>query len=173
MIRHVKSIVCLAGVLGLLGLAPDTGAQNTTSPGKNAVFASNQVTFDLCCGFQLGATIEKGKSKRVLKVEATYGTGLVAGPNACAAPWRNEIFASVNGVAMNGSIGFGNGPLCPGPECFNTGVFWLDLDAAEAAHPGTFIKRPLDIQIYGDDLAIPFGCILQHGITLAAEMVKK
>ena len=33
--------------------------------------------------------------------------------------------------------------------CTGAGHWWLDLDAAEAASPGTFIGKPLVIQLLG------------------------
>jgi hypothetical protein len=60
---------------------------------------------------------------------------------------------------------------CPGNSinrCTATGLFWLDLDAAEAAHPGVFINQPLVIELWG------LGDVAFTGMaSLRARLVKK
>ena len=48
--------------------------------------------------------------------------------------------------------------------------FWLDLDAAEAANPGVFIGKPLNIELLGGAFSSPDG--IYHA-TLSARMEKK
>jgi hypothetical protein len=53
-------------------------------------------------------------------------------------------------------------------RCSVTGHFWLDLDAAEAAHPGIFINQPLVVELGG------FGDVTFTGMaSLRARLVKK
>ena len=58
---------------------------------------------------------------------------------------------------------------CTG-ACTLTGTWWLDLDAAELAHPGMYINRPLTVTLIGGD----FGVIEFNGrVTMSVHMEKK
>jgi len=105
------------------------------------------------------ATLAKGLKKRVLVVDATLTTGGVAP----LAPFIAGMVANVNGVPMEpvgspiGPImdcgGTGMSPLPPMFGCTLTASFWMDLDQAETASPGVFIKQPLTVTLKGGDLA--------------------
>lgn len=107
-----------------------------------------------------GATLAKGKKKKVIVVEATMTSG-IPGP----LPMVLTMWASLNGVAMEPTgnpVGImtdcGGTALSPwlgGPlfGCTLSGTFWLDLDQAEAASPGTFINMPLTVVLMGGDFA--------------------
>lgn len=107
-----------------------------------------------------GATLAKGKKKRVIVVEATMTSG-IPGP----LPMVLTMSATLNGVAMEptgnpvGIItecgGTGLSPWLGGPffGCTLSGTFWLDLDQAETASPGTFIGMPLTVALLGGDFA--------------------
>ena len=142
----------LASVItGTPVLAP--GAE-TTSPGKETVHVSSS-NLSLP-GFQttaiqttlLTGTLARGKPHRALVVHGLL-TSIGAGENA-------YILPRVNDVAFNPADDFGNGSgsgvNCPSTStitCSASGTWWLDLDAAEAAHPGTFIGQPLVIELKG------------------------
>jgi len=62
---------------------------------------------------------------------------------------------TVNGIGMEPSAGithFSISQQCPANVTFCTvnGTFWLDLDAAEAAHKGMFLGKPLNIALSGE-----------------------
>jgi hypothetical protein len=75
---------------------------------------------------------------------------------------RSEsIFPKVNGFPVEPvftpQITYGAGVNCPAlttanVRCAATGTWWLDIDAAEAAHPGQFVKQPLNIVLIGQEL---------------------
>jgi hypothetical protein len=43
----------------------------------------------------------------------------------------------------------------PSGECGLSGTLVLDIDGAEAAHPGTFIGKPLSMVVYAGELPGP------------------
>ena len=55
--------------------------------------------------------------------------------------------------------------------CTTTGTFWLDIDAAEAAHPGMFIGKALTITLMGEEFTGNGDNGL--GATLTARVQKK
>jgi hypothetical protein len=105
------------------------------------------------------ATLAQGLKKRVLVVDATMTTGGLAP----LAPFIASMVANVNGVPMEpvgspfGPImdcgGTGMSPLPPMFGCTLTASFWMDLDQAEAASPGVFIKQPLTVTLSGGNVA--------------------
>ncbi len=137
-----------------------TGASDcqSTSPGKFSVFASAHMA-QLSTGGGpplLMATIGHGKHKYVLAAEARISsatTGLMS-------PF---FWPEVNGVRMNPTDGANLAYVstdCSSQRCSLTGTWWLDLDAAEAAHPGMFLGVPLVVNLQGGDLngaAVPAG----------------
>jgi hypothetical protein len=59
---------------------------------------------------------------------------------------------TVNGITIEPTSGvthFSMVQQCPSNVtfCTITGIFWLDLDAAEDAHKGMFLGQPLDIAL--------------------------
>jgi hypothetical protein len=137
--------------LGLVvGLATTAAAVNySTSPGKNAAFEAstgNPLTVYLP---KLTATIEKGKKRTVLAIEAGYTDGPYApiyGVRALG------LGVTVNGIAIQPNpaaaeqnvIDCGLTDTAPA-ACTIVGTFWLDIDAAELANPGVFVGQPLSI----------------------------
>jgi len=111
-----------------------------------------------------GATLKKGVHKRVVVVEATMTTGVPA-PLAPSAVLT--MLANLNGVVMEpagaglGVVadcgGTGMSGLPPMAGCTLSATFWLDLDQAETASPGTFIGMPLTVTLKGGDAALVGG----------------
>lgn len=105
-----------------------------------------------------GATLKKGQKKRVVVVEATMISGVV-GP----LPMVLSMAATLNGVLMEplgnpwgvatDCGGTGMTPLPVMANCTLSATFWLDLDQAETASPGTFIGKPLIVTLMGGDAA--------------------
>ena len=159
--------ICSAGavalfMLGVLVTKPARAA--STSPGKNSAFESSDFG-----GFGdiptqavtlLTASIVKGKKKSVLVVEATLSAGGgVSGTLALA--------VDVNGVEAEPHNFVSQG--CSG-ACAVTGTWWLDLDAAELANPGVFIKQPLTVTLKGGDGGSPES---DGKVTMSVRMQKK
>lgn len=133
-------VVC--GAVAVLGAQPAHAA--STSPGKNAVYASTTATLIANApATVVTATIEKGKKKRVLAIDtAATSTGNANG--------FLSVVPIVNGLRIAEPTNAGTA-VAAVAECFSTCTstshFWLDLDAAEAAHPGVFIKQPLVVEL--------------------------
>jgi len=140
-----------ATVVGLsvfiAALVADTTHAASVSPGKTAVYASTAaaVIGDPPVTI-VTATIAKGKKKRVLEVDLLVV--LTGGPEGAGIL---SLAPRVNGLAVMEPTNAGTtktatdacleGPLA----CTVSAQYWLDLDAAEAAHPGVFSKQPLVI----------------------------
>ena len=145
-------------VVGLLMVGSVIAGDTTTSPGRNSVHVST-IAVALPAGVEtvmLAGTIVRGKHGQVLTVDASVGS---------VAPGEAGSFRPrVNGVAFETTDDFGTGSsasiICASPGvygCTGTGHWWIDLDAAEAAHPGTFIGKPLSIELVGGGLGGPIG----------------
>jgi hypothetical protein len=132
-------------LLGVIALAPPSARGSaSSSPGKNAAAASldgvNLKTFPT-----VSVQILKGKKKRLLIV-----TGMFSG--YAAAQQSINLGLRVNGIDIE-PYDTNNSRIitdfCVG-FCTLSGTWWLDLDAAEAAHPGMFNNVPLDVQLRTD-----------------------
>ena len=166
----ILAVPLVAAVL-TLSVAPSHAA--STSPGKIGVYASTvSATISDPLATVLIATIAKGKKKRVLEVElAATLTGNV--PFAGLMTMR----PIVNGLQLMEPTNAGSTEpttvYCgtPSNACPLSYEFWLDLDAAEAAHPGMFIKQPLVIE-FQLGYAAPGGPVVGVA-TLRARLAKK
>ena len=105
-------------------------------------------------------TLKKGQKKKVIVVEATMTSGI---PAPVAPPAVLTMLATLNGVPME-SAGAGMGVIAdcggtgmsalpPMAGCTLSATFWLDLNQAETANPGTFIGKPLIVTLVGGDVA--------------------
>jgi hypothetical protein len=155
---------------------PAFGAEATTSPGNKSVFVAHEAINDACCQVQLKGTIISGQASNVLMLAASF-----IAENSFAAPCSPtdvDIFPpQVNGISTNpdGLVGFistsahcgMSGGFCP----TITGTYWLDLDQAEAAHPGMFIGQPLNITLLGRWFGV--SCSVLTTLTMSAELVSK
>jgi hypothetical protein len=157
------TIAALAALV-LTGAAGGSWA-DSTSPGKTSAFESASInaltvgTADL-----LTATLLKGKAKNVLAIEATMTTNTGGDGTLHMVP-------TVNGVAVQGTTV--NQPCAfTVAHCTVTGTWWLDLDAAEAANPGSILKVPLEITLEGGVLAGGEADV-SATVTLSVRMVKK
>ena len=166
------SSAALAALL-LVGVvvAKPAGAAST-SPGKNSAFESSDFSgngdIPQAVTTLLTATIVKGKKKNVLVVEATLSTGSSSSSSYL------YLRTDVNGYEIEPLDSGGSSQFltfCNGTPCTLTAAWWLDLDAAEAAHPGIFIKQPLTVTLRGGEgLPSP-----QSGgkVTMSVRMQKK
>ncbi|HYC55500.1 MAG TPA: hypothetical protein VEL28_11260 [Candidatus Binatia bacterium] len=114
----------------------------STSPGKSSVFVKDTNQFQSgAIMVPIAGTISKGKTKRVLRIDATLTLGIFnLGDQATAT-------INVNGVSLGSAVGHCHGASLL--ECTVTGTFWLDLDAAELADPGSVKGAPLNVTMTG------------------------
>jgi hypothetical protein len=158
--RKDQTMRCLITSVAGIGLSVGAGvplalADGNTSPGNNAVFASkSSVSLPGCSRTAiLTATIKIGKSNHVLMVQAMM---LFEGQlPPVTGPAVIDASPTVNGIGMEPEAGpthFSMTQQCPANVTFCTvsGVFWLDLDVAEAAHKGMFLGKPLNITLSGE-----------------------
>jgi hypothetical protein len=171
----ITGVAALAVVVGLeLSLAL---ADGSTSPGDNSVFVSKaDINLDCIQAAILTATIKKGKPHHVLMAQAMMlfegylppVTGLAV---ISARPTVNGIAIEPSG--HNGVTHFSMTQQCPSNVtfCTITGMFWLDLDAAEDAHKGMFLGQPLDI-ILSAGACNSGGGVIAHA-TLVGQLLEK
>jgi len=149
----------------LLGAAPAGAAPESTTPGKTSVFARE--TAPLGGGgvmTPLVGQILKGKKKQVLRVDATLTTE----SDVLGAEIQFTIVA--NGNTLGTAVGHCDAPTTV--SCSVSGSFWLDLDAAETAVPGSVIGVPVIISMTGGSTsALDVGEL--YAATFSAQLVKK
>ena len=135
----------VASVAAIVALTNATARGASTPPGKTAVYASTAATLVDDVPVQLlTATIQKGKKKRVLEVEIsmtvrTAEGGVVVKPTINGLPVLEPTPVGDIDHAFKMHFGLGNWG--------QTYAYWVDLDAAEGAHPGVFIGQPLVIEV--------------------------
>lgn len=163
--------VTMAALMMLAGVIPHRAFAESTSPGKFSAFESSGFEpygdIPVAVTSLLTATIAKGKKKYVLAVEATLSGG--------SSPVANSLMlrANANGVEMEPHSPGGNEVThtCASALCTLTATWWLDLDAAEAAHPGVFINMPLSVTLEGGEF---FASPQSDGkVTMSVRMQKK
>lgn len=159
----------IATVLTLASMLSFPGAQafaDFTGPGKNAAYASADGGSLPAAGAAVAATsITAGKSKRVLEIQGTF---MATNPVGMLSP---AVWVEVNGVAVPPTDDFSNAlaAYCQ-YNCTVSGTWWLDLDAAEAAAPGTIYNQPLQVVLYAMDYLATGPA---YSTSLAVKMVKK
>ena len=159
-----------------LTAAPVFAADATTSPGKTSVFVAHQSSgyADICCQVKLNATINRGRRHEVLRIDGTFKAVNTFG----CSPTDVDMFPpQVNGIIVNPDALGGwisavahcdpSVHVCP----TITGTYWLDLDAAEAANPGMFIGKPLNITLLGEWFGV--NCGIFDSLTMSAVTVSK
>jgi hypothetical protein len=124
------------------------------------------------------ATLDKGKAKRLLLVNATVAT-----PDDEPGV---DILASItaNGVLLNKGTGAGTTHIhtsCSGDGtidaagCTVSATAYLDLDAAEEANPGVFKKQPIvvNLAVFGNTSWFSGSNPVSGVATLVVQMIKK
>jgi hypothetical protein len=80
----------------------------------------------------------------------------------------------VNGTPMEGGIRHSCAPSLEAIiACSASGVFWLDLDAAEALAPGSVVKQPLAVTLEGAALEPASATTPSGDATLTVRMEKR
>jgi hypothetical protein len=131
----------------------------------------------------LVGTIAKGKKKKILEINAM----ITSEDLAPGAPWTLNLYIDVNGVSADptlatppggavqdcGSDTFSGPYSQPVEGCTVSGTWLLDLDAAELANPGVFIKQPLTVTMYGGVGTNPGIAGIPASASLSVKMLKK
>jgi hypothetical protein len=115
----------------------------------------------------LTATIERGKKRRMLLIQASLD--------------YNGLDATLLGIAVTvnarGVEGSRSVMYCTNQVCDTvSGSWWLDLDAAEAQYPGEFIQKPLLVRLIGGEITGGGTVSLDDGVwnaSLSVQMTKK
>jgi hypothetical protein len=165
----MKSNRALAAAVLLLVPALSYAAPVTTSPGKTSVFASETAVLDGVGDMPpLSAQILKAKAHQVLRLDVT----VIVDAGATLAGMYTR--AQVNGLDMNPGqmASTGQCDTASTLRCSVTGTYWLDIDTAETALPGSFVGQPLNIVVNGGNNAAS-GSGLPCRSSLSAQMVKK
>jgi hypothetical protein len=110
----------------------------------------------------VSATISRGKARSVLTIDATV------------VPSGVEEMAVV--ILVNGILrpGFLMGQRCDlAVNCSAGGSFWVDLDEAEAAVPGTVYNQPVVVDVIAWDYENPVSSPGTAGASLTLHMEHK
>jgi hypothetical protein len=173
--KNALGILCACLLTGTLLIAASRVRADGSVSGKNAAAASiSEQTpllnwpFDPLNETLLTATIEKGKKRRMLTINASlHYNGLDA--------TLLGIDVTVNGWGVepeNRSVMYCTNGLCDTV----TGSWWLDLDAAEAEHPGLYINQPLLVRLIGGEITGGGTVALDDGVwdaSVSVQMTKK
>lgn len=113
----------------------------------------------------LTATVRRGKNRRMLFIQGSLdynGTdGSVIG-----------VVPTVNGIAVEPfarAVAYCTNGLCDTAA----GSWWLDVDAAEAAHPGEFVGKPLLVRLIGGEISSSADTDGVWNASLSVQMLKK
>lgn len=161
--------VAAAVVLLTMTASPVWAQKNSATASFAAPFSGNDT---------ITATIEKGKKKRLL---VAHATAVIEDQIVSGTYCDLLLTLEANGVAMltgAGSQHAETGCDCPTvgcPGCTASATAYLDLDAAEQANPGLFVKQPIDVQLTiqasGPGLCAGGGTL--DAATLVVQMIKK
>ena len=170
--RHGKLVLAAAAAFIGIGLGiPRAHADGTVSGRNTAAAAITDQTplgnwpTDPLNDALLTATVQRGRSGRILFIHGSLdynGTdGFVIGVLPTVNGWGVEPFAR--------SVAYCTDQVCDTAS----GSWWLDLDAAEAAHPGTFIGQPLVVRLLGGEISSSVDSNGVWNASLSAQMQKK
>ena len=163
--RHV-GIAAAVCAFFLLPASLARGAE--TGPGKQSAMTSMNFTMaDDDVATPLSAEIVRGKEHNRLIVH--LWVRLVSAHNADSVFWDNIV--RVNGVSVEPTGGGTHQEEVCSPSCSRGATFWLDLDAAEAAHPHQFLGRPLDVTVVFEANTSPPGGAGSFTADLVVQMV--
>jgi len=169
-----KMILAATLLVALAFAAPPGFSQVSTSPGKKVAFETAKgVPLPHLPMPVLTATIEKGKKKHVITVDAMVRLDLPPGVATLS------LGADVNGLEMHPTGGMGTWKSalqeCPnvGMGCTVTATLIMDLDSAELLSPGSFINQPLTITLMAGDAGPGGGVGQPVDVSMIVRMEKK
>jgi hypothetical protein len=160
--RRLWIPVSIALAVGCLAVP---AALADVSPGKNSAFASivEQTPLPGYGGALVSASLQKGRSKRVLSI---HGTLSVRGAGAAVI----GILPRVNGVSAEPARITTD--CASHAECSVTGSWYFDVDAAETANPEMFVGEPLLVELIGGDTT-PAEAMVTWDASVSVVVVKK
>jgi hypothetical protein len=160
----IAVVVLLAGAEA--GRAEPFDIVTSTSPGHQRVYVSRRAGEVDCSSpgvrqFMTGEIVEAVAGRMLVVHGAVSVFRLLTSKQVL-------VTALVNGVQlMNPGEAYLNQCRDDVGTCLVSGVFHLDLDAAEAARPGTFIGKPLVVELRVDTSVD--GCTIQGAMTISME----
>jgi hypothetical protein len=169
--RLARVVTVVGATILLSGVARATVESSCAAPckvpPKSALFVRESGGNLNAGGYgSIAGTLRKGMPKTVLRLEASATIDLT---NPLP---RFMLMPTVNGVGP-GVLGFVVGLCSPNDVyCSATGTFWFDIDALEAAHPGAFIGKPLNIVLSGGPNQVSNGG-QKYDMTFSAQIVNK
>jgi hypothetical protein len=166
--------VALAVSLTFLATAVHAAPVTSAAMGKKSMFAAEHdgmtVNGEIV---PLEGTIAKaGKGILAVEAEIAYFSDATAGTNTVYQQlWVNNSqlasyihpFSTVPGPETNCGTG--------DSQCTITATYWVDLDAAEAANPGTVKGQPLVVSLRGGVITGPQ--VIPYRASFSARMEKK
>jgi len=170
-LRHAMWIVLLIGLTATSGEATTESscpAPCKKLPSANIFVREPAGTLDIAGNIApLSGQVARGKKHTVLRVDVTLQ---LTTNNGVTGIYQA---VSVNGVNLGGIGGTEATQACPAANatCALTVTYWLALDAAEADHPGVFIKHPLVVTFSGGSFNVAGAGNAYHA-TLAAQLLK-
>ena len=142
------------------------------NPPKWALFVRETGTLD-AGGYAdpLFGHLSKGIAKTVLRIDISAVVDQMTPMS------RLVIQPEVNGLYYTGPpLGLVDNScdITKSTYCSVTGTFWWDIDALEAAHPGEFVGKPLEILVWaGAFLGGNVGAGSKYVVSVSAQVVKK
>jgi hypothetical protein len=165
-----RSALALWSLPILLAFAAAPALAQVSAGGKHAAFAAaNGITLNdgnTGVGTLLQATLPKGRKKSVLAIEAAMQVDI-------SQESLPSLEVTVNGMSANGPAVSADCKFAGAQRCPLAGSWWLDLDAAEAASPGTFVGKPLTVELIGGSNTVAPPTNPQADVTLSVSMLKK
>lgn len=160
----------LTALIATLTVASGTAqAAASATPGKNSAYATvSGLSFSTPAIQPVSVEILKGKKKTVLEIDLTVSAFLSTGDLLEVGVLVNNSLA----LPLEPETGYYTIEKCPSFStiCTVNAHYWLDLDAAELAAPGTIIGQPLTVR--ATMLATP-ATANDGTATLRARLVKK
>ena len=173
----MRTVGSTAGILLVLAL---TSAGCCCVSNKIGAGAATSIALPAGTTKLVNATIDKGVAHHILVVEATIQQLGIVPPGDSM-----TMYPDVNGLGMQPDPSTpsaaqvykmcfnpyfqpdGSGDY---PVCLFSATWWLDLDVAEAAHPGTLIGKPLIVTL---NTTTAYGRVANANVSLVAHLGPK
>jgi hypothetical protein len=136
-----------------------------TVPPKNALFMRDSGSL-LAGGLSLSGNLQKGIRKTVVRLDVTFSLLVTANITDIS------VMPEVNGRWI--TFDMTGCDVAKTSLCTLTATYWYDVDAMEAAHPGEWVGKPLQVVVYGST-SVPtlYSNGRPYDMSFAAQIVKK
>jgi len=167
----MRDVLCVSAVVvaAAIGLSTTAWPAAPKLPANAAFQAVNGVVLNDGNNppvVALSAALKQGRKKHVVAVEAT----MQVSPSVASLP---SLRVQVNGYPANGPTVTIDCKLVNSSRCPLAGSWWLDLDAAEAAHPGVFIGKMLIVELLAGNETVAPPTNPSAEVTMSVRLVKK